>query len=58
MDLNPYVVGDDVSDNGGKRNDLSQVLEIEGEERLQRKEGQTGHCGINKVEVLFDERRI
>ena len=58
MDLDPYVVGFDVGDDSGERNDLSQVLEVEGEERLQREEGRSGHDRTNKVEVLFDKRRI
>ena len=56
MDLDPYVVGFDVGDDSGKRNDLSKVLEVEGEERLQREEGWTGHGRTNKVERLSRQK--
>ena len=56
MDLNPYVVGFDVGDDSGERNDFSQVLEVESEERLQREEGRTGHCRTNKVERLSRQK--
>ena len=58
MDLDSHVVGFNVGDDSGERNDLSQVLEVEGEERLQREERRVGHGRTNKVEVLLDERRI
>ena len=52
MDLDPYVVGFDIGDDSGERDDLSQVLKVEGEERFQREEGRAGHGGTNKVEGL------
>ena len=56
MDLDSYVIGFDVGDDGGEGNDLSQVLKVEGEERLQREEGRTGHGRTNKVERLSRQK--
>ena len=56
MDLDAYVVGFDVGDDSGERNDLSYILESKGEERLQREEGWAGHGRTNKVEGAFSTK--